>query len=727
MTKLRMILVFQPSFYFLVHFLLYSMKFSHSFRFLRIFLNSFLCALFFLFIGTACTPDKMEEPPKKLEKFIKRNVFHSDTTLQRIYTAANQRDSKTVASFFSNPQEKYRKHAALTFASLQDSSFLVPLSELLNDKASSVRLAAATAIGQFWATSSEKILLEKVIQMQKKENNDVNFQQRLLEAIGKSATQKGLRFLTLKNYENDTLRVGQVLGIYRAATKPKANERVFSDSATVLMLDFLATRKQNYTVRLMASAYFARLSDKVIPKNETDSIQNKKRIDFFEILKNKADRDSQLFIRSNATQALGAIKTKECEEFLIQLLEKKSEDYLVKISAIRSLGKFDDSPKIKKAIGSFIDAKNPNLQIVASETLKNLARLTDSKLYLEWADRTDNYRTRANLLAGIIKIEKKENIASQKTILLLDSSKNVYEKMALLQALSENTQNMNLILDTLKNTQNHLLRTAATEALLNTLTNFFAQNTNPKLNKNQKEVVTTITNGFEFVMQSGDVGAMAVAANGLTNENLKANFYKSSTRNLVNLLTEARKKLILPREIETYQEISKTIEFYTGKVTKNPPPPPTKEIDWKLIGTLDARNTIVLNTNKGEIIVSLFTEEAPATVANFVNLAGSGFFNQKKFHRVVPNFVVQGGDPRGDGWGGVDYTIRSEFSTFYYDDEGYLGMASAGKDTESCQFFITNSPTPHLDGRYTIFGKVINGMDIVHKLEIGDYIELVSF
>ncbi|WP_338762825.1 peptidylprolyl isomerase [Bernardetia sp. ABR2-2B] len=696
------------------------MKFSYS---------AILSSLFFifLFLEVSCTPDKMSEPPKDLEKFIKRNVFHSDEKLQEIYDAANRRDAKTVATFLSDSQEKYRKHAALTFASLQDSSFLQPLLELLNDKQPSVRLAAATAIGQFWATSSEELLIKKVTQMQEKGNYDANVQQRLLEAIGKSATKKGLQFLALKNYENDTLRVGQTIGIYRAATKPKIDERVVSDSATLLMLDFLTPPKQNYTVRLMASAYFARLADKVIPKTEADSIQGKKQSDFYETLKNKADKDSQLFVRSNAAQALGAIQTKENEDFLIKILDKTDENYLVKISVIRSLGKFDASPKIKKVIGNYINSKNPNLQVVASQTLKNLARLTDSKLYLEWVEKTTNYRTRANLLAGIIKTERKENIASQKTISLLDSSKNIYEKMALLKSLSESPQNIDLILDTLETTESHLLRTAATEALLNSATIFLAQNPKPKFNKEEKKLFKNITEGFEFAISSGDVGTIALAASGLMNENLKENIYKYKIKEIVNLLTEAREKLVLPKEIETYQEVSKTIEFYTGKATQSPPLPPTKEIDWKLINTLDARNSVTLKTNKGEVIVSLFTEEAPATVVSFVTLAGTGFFNKKKFHRVVPNFVVQGGDPRGDGWGSVDYTIRSEFSTFYYDDEGYLGMASAGKDTESCQFFITHSPTPHLDGRYTIFGKVINGMDVVHKLEVGDYIEIVSF
>ncbi|WP_291728408.1 peptidylprolyl isomerase, partial [Bernardetia sp.] len=485
--------------------------------------------------------------------------------------------------------------------------------------------------------------------------------------------------------------------------------------ATLLMLDFLTPPKQHYTVRLMASAYFARVGEQVISQKEEDSVQIRLRNKFFETLKIKADNDSQLFVRSNAALALSSIKTKESEEFLINILNKKDENYLVKISAIRALGKFEPSPKIQKTIGNYINADNPNLQTVASQVLKNIARLTDSKLYLEWAELTRNFRTRANLLAGAIKTEKKENLASQKATIILDSSKNVYEKMAILQALSENTQNLDLILDTLQTTQNHLLRTSATEALMNYLSQ--------KLSTKQKE---QIKKGLEFAIGSEDVGAMALAANGLMNEEIKK-MYSYNVNSLVKLLQEARKKLELPKEVETYQEISRTIAFYTGKSVEVPPSPPTQEIDWKLISTLDARHSIILKTNKGDVVVSLFTEEAPATVANFVTLSGTSFFNKKKFHRVVPNFVVQGGDPRGDGWGSVDYTIRSEFSTFYYDDEGYLGMASAGKDTESCQFFITHSPTPHLDGRYTIFGKVISGMDIVHQLEVGDYIEVVSF
>ncbi|OUJ73303.1 peptidylprolyl isomerase [Hymenobacter crusticola] len=140
---------------------------------------------------------------------------------------------------------------------------------------------------------------------------------------------------------------------------------------------------------------------------------------------------------------------------------------------------------------------------------------------------------------------------------------------------------------------------------------------------------------------------------------------------------------------------------------------------------MPASQRATVRTSKGTIVFQLLVNEAPGSVASFVELTRQGFYNGKTIHRVVPNFVAQGGCPRGDGWGSTDYNIRSEFADLRY-GEGAVGLASAGKDTESCQWFITHSPTPHLDGRYTIFAQVVSGMDVVSRLEIGDRIERVD-
>lgn len=149
------------------------------------------------------------------------------------------------------------------------------------------------------------------------------------------------------------------------------------------------------------------------------------------------------------------------------------------------------------------------------------------------------------------------------------------------------------------------------------------------------------------------------------------------------------------------------------------------DYDWKYFDALKKHQVIRIQTNKGSIKIRLFPEDAPFTVMSMLKLIDSKFFSGLTFHRVAPNFVIQGGDPRGDGWGGPGYAVRSEFSLLKY-KRGMVGVASAGKDTEGCQFFITHCSTPHLDGRYTIFGEVIEGMEVVDEIQIGDDIVSVE-
>ena len=133
----------------------------------------------------------------------------------------------------------------------------------------------------------------------------------------------------------------------------------------------------------------------------------------------------------------------------------------------------------------------------------------------------------------------------------------------------------------------------------------------------------------------------------------------------------------------------------------------------------------LIRTDRGVIELELYVDVAPLTVYNFIKLAGDGFYNDVIFHRVIPGFVAQAGDPRGDGFGGVDYEVRSEYSSLTY-ARGVVGMAHSGHDTNGSQFFITLMPQPHLDARYTIFGHVVDGMDVVDRIVRGDRIKYIS-
>jgi peptidyl-prolyl cis-trans isomerase B (cyclophilin B) len=132
-------------------------------------------------------------------------------------------------------------------------------------------------------------------------------------------------------------------------------------------------------------------------------------------------------------------------------------------------------------------------------------------------------------------------------------------------------------------------------------------------------------------------------------------------------------------------------------------------------------------TNKGTIRLKLHDDKAPKTVANFEKLAAKGFYNGLKFHRVIPDFMIQTGCPKGTGTGGPGYTFADEFHPdLKHDGPGVLSMANAGPNTNGSQFFITHVATPWLDGKHSVFGRVLEGQDVVNKIRQGDVMQQVT-
>ena len=129
------------------------------------------------------------------------------------------------------------------------------------------------------------------------------------------------------------------------------------------------------------------------------------------------------------------------------------------------------------------------------------------------------------------------------------------------------------------------------------------------------------------------------------------------------------------------------------------------------------------DTDRGTIRVELAADKAPLTVANFVNLAQRGFYDGLKFHRVINDFMIQGGCPQGTGTGGPGYRFEDEANNGLRHERGVLSMANAGPNTNGSQFFITHVATPWLDGKHTVFGKVIEGLDVVDAIKQGDLIK----
>ncbi len=165
-----------------------------------------------------------------------------------------------------------------------------------------------------------------------------------------------------------------------------------------------------------------------------------------------------------------------------------------------------------------------------------------------------------------------------------------------------------------------------------------------------------------------------------------------------------------PRDVASLESIMHLFELQSNQFTACPP----------MIVNPKMQYTATLKTEKGDIVIQLFPDKAPMAVNSFVFLARQGWFNNVTFHRVLQNFVAQSGDPSGSGFGGPGYYFANEISDLKFDKEGVVAMANAGPDSNGSQFFITYGPATQLDGQYTIFGQVIDGMDVAKKLTLRD-------
>ena len=578
--------------------------------------------------------------------------------------------------------EEYKKEIAMALASLQKPESVPVLTDLLKNDNPDIRKAAAFALGQVGDSSSFEPLFDR---LQVEENQEVV--ELILEALGKTATAEHLEFIAAYNPINSRETTGLAKAIYRAGVR-----ELRSLALTTLAANILDTAKEADS-RLFAAHYLGRASTGALP-----SIA-------FEVLNQKFEEPE---IRMAVATALGKSPPLVAVNGLRNLLT--DNDYRVRVNAVRAI----PNEKINQYY-SFIDTLlfdvNPNVAVATAEKiLLNTAWIDGAKIQ-EWRKKKPNWRAEALLMEAALSKDP-ENVS------LLEEIKKAYQsarkpqhKAVLMNALSPGIQSYNFIITEMFRTDHPAISTAGIMAL-------------SKMRKSKNfpsALKPTFADVFIQAIKSGDPAMIDISAATLRDPDLQ---YKKEITDF-SFLTKAKENLSLPRENETLQSLERTLAFFENR---EPEPVINKfnhPIDWDKIKDLKAEQEATIKTSKGDIRLILFTNEAPGSVSNFVTLARQGYFNNKVFHRVVPNFVVQGGGNRGDGWGGEDYSIRSEFSTRRY-TTGSIGMASAGKDTEGTQWFITHSPTPHLDGRYTIFAHVIEGMEVVHKLEQGDIINRVT-
>ncbi|MEO5906574.1 MAG: peptidylprolyl isomerase, partial [Saprospiraceae bacterium] len=515
-----------------------------------------------------------------------------------------------------------------------------------------------------------------------------------------------LSTISTYQYTDTLLLLGQVRGIYRYSLR-----NMIDEEGTATMVRYLHDGQIPFPVRLIASYYLHRTPNLDLTDHAQDLIAT-------------WHGESNPMLRMCIATALGKLKTTEARTLLITGLQTES-DYRVKCNMLRALQSFEYD-EVQEVILEFAKSGNTSIAEVAAQYFVNHGREKDAAKYKATIDQCKTWQAKTRMAEAANK-NMTSMFSAPKTALQKDieahiqSASNVYEKAAWLKAYASELRNFESLPRYMTDDQPAPIRTQAVQSLIDACKDknfdaFFA---------GEGHLIRSQIGGYlANTMRSGDAGVLALIAGAITEPKTGLKAVMSDRK---ADFRKAMSNLKLPAEMETYLEISKALKEYN---IESPPitdeMKSVKPMNWSVINNWDANSSVQIATSAGNITLSLFPTMAPATVASFLELAEEGFYNGKSFHRVVPNFVIQAGCPRGDGYGSLDFTIRSELAESYFDDEGYLGMASAGPHTEGTQFFITHSPTPHLDGRYTIFGKVTSGMDVVHKIGMQDIINQIT-
>lgn len=635
-----------------------------------------------LFIWGACSsptqkPDVAALPPQHL---------FCDSSMQTIYEAVYV-DSGVDENWARHTNVKYRMAFAQSLMAFGQPKHWEQLKPLLEDPNPLVRRLAGKAAGTVADGSKAFQLIERLAQEQ-----DGPAWCFLAESLGKVGDSSHIDFLLQgehpENHHQHWLE-GQSRALYQLG------KRGISRQEGTRLLVAILFESDLKEARFYAAQYLARTRNLDL-KDHRETLEN--------VFKS-ADKDLQMaLVLALAKADAGAI---------IASIAQNNPEPLVRVNAFRSLSRFSYTIASEAAFVGLKDQDHQVRQTAANYFRRNgLAK--DAKVYAKAAFEAPDWQDQALLFAASLKYTSSPDSIRQELLKRFEKESNPYAKAAWVEALSEDRSQLSFLEKVLfEEDQPAVVRTAAINGMDHLLTLWA---TGP-FDKSYPIPLQRLASTLQKAIASNDVAVTGLAANLLTNTNLD---FPSVIKDY-GFIETAIASCKIPRDVEAFQALSKAHERFAGLpgAMEQPFPNPLA-LDWNFIAQLPQQPKAMIHTTKGDITIELYLEKTPATVANFLRLAEEKAFDQRFIHRMVPNFVAQGGCPRGDGWGAPDYAIRTEgvveFGAFS------LGMASAGRDTEGVQWFITHSATPHLNGTYTCFGKAIAGLDVVQALQVGDEI-----
>jgi peptidylprolyl isomerase len=607
----------------------------------------------------------------------------ADPELQEVVDLQVARDGEALTALLRAERAAVRARAAYALASVQEPGAGSALTGLLSDPDPHVRRDAAFALGQLLDPLYGPALLGA---LRDEENPEVRW--RLLEAVGKAGDLRVLEALLGLEVapEEEAVRKLAVsrLGI-RGFTLPTAISHLLE-----------ALKDEDLDVRRNAAYYFGR-SEVTTPWAESATTVRG-------VLDSLPASDPTAM---HLLVAMGLLGDGADNPRFLWWLETSPDWRIRTNAAVSTTGRTTD-PRIREGLLDALDEPSTHVATAAADGLTRVQRPTPAEQEdLEaWVrDHPREWRRAGPILAVLGRFGKGEAINDW---LSTWSQEDVIPRTRGIGALAfVPTPEATAQLMELAASSQSRIRGTALGALAR---RWRAERRNPAS-------LTPYFEVFRAGLETGDPAAVFPAAPALAD----SAFLPLGSLEL--LMTEYE-KLSLPDDLESMQAIRRAISTITGEeyepLTLLDQEEPV--VDWAALAALGPRPKLILETEKGTVTLVLDAESAPLTVQTIAGFAQDGLYDGTPFHRVVPNFVIQGGDfTRRDGFGGPGFSIRSEFTQTPF-RRGVLGMASAGKDTEGSQFFITHSMAPHLDGGYTAFGWVELGMDVVDQLYVEDVV-----
>ncbi len=684
----------------------------------------------------------------------------SQEILLRIVRAEDERrwSDEDLGALLSDRSATVRRRAALAAGRIGDEGAIAPLASLLQkDADESVRQMAAFALGEIEAASGADSLLEAL-----RTSKSAEVRARAVEALGKIAAalsakeesrrkEIGATILALLDVEGRLPKLdrGIILQGLTATLRARPDgagrtvpfflaspdERERADAANTLARLRLKDAGEGLRVRLV------RDTDAVVRANAARALGAAEDKAAFDALKARAVVDPDERVRVSAIRALAALKDARAAAPLLQRADALMGAYIrTKLGGVEHPAEVNELLEISAALGrmpagspsdepiiTFLRAFREQLKWGAPEAEIAFARLAPAPYLreppldalpsvlskdaaqLKW----QSVAAVAQALGEIAALKKAEGnqggatnpqTNARKIVrALLDNSNTPALAMPdVLRAYAQfKTEDMGDVLREKLNAPDVIVRATAAELL-------GEMAPHPATTRSLADALP------RALKDEVNDAALAILDALAKQKHAEAFNTIAATLNASDYLVRRRAVALLRTRQEPTDTTAPVFDKVQTIATRNRP------MDYtRALARVSKSVRAVVTTDKGQFTIELLPEDAPLTVDNFVELARRKFFDGVAFHRVVPNFVIQGGDPRGDGNGGPGYQIRCEINEVPY-ERGAVGMALSGKDTGGSQWFVTHAPQPHLDGGYTVFGRVVAGMDVVDRIARGD-------